>query len=153
MSSEYENLSCRTIPECINLIENFIEGLGMNISTCQIDADIAGLWSLTLGEIPVYISVIEAENNFIKIDSFLIKLPQENREPLLLRCLQLNRAMLECHFSINEEDDTLRIGYSRFALGLDSIELSRAFTTVLTYSNMYRDELVNDFGGTPLSAD
>jgi len=147
LTSEYENLSCSTLPECVILIEDFLASMAMDSFASRQQVDTTTLWSINLGEIPVYISLLEDETIFFAINTFLIQIPEKNREPLLLKCLQLNRSMMECYFSLDSGDNILRLEHSRHALGLDRPELTRAFASVLAFANKYRDEFINDFGG------
>ena len=134
----------------VELVENHLESEGLDLETVRKKSkDDHPYWAFAQGSAAVRIHLIagpeERGINYFQVVSPVLVLPEENREALFQRLLELNADQLwMCGFAIR--NDTVLLTADRTTVDLDRSEVVEMIERVAAYADKFDDELAEEFG-------
>lgn len=135
----------------VELVETHLEAEGLQLDKVRLKTkDGHPAWAFTQGSAAVRVHLLPAPEdrpyNYFQVVSPVVVVPQEKREQLFKRLLELNADELwMCAFALR--GDHVLITADRTTVDLDRSEVVEMIERVAQYSDKFDDELVNDFGG------
>ncbi len=122
--------------EYIEIVESMIEGLGEDPATCRTENE--NLWIFPYENEQVFVQILPgADDETVFFQAFvLIKtITKENKKEQMLNILKLNHYFKNVYLQMHGDD--LYVGQFRSADGLDSVEVSRAFSAMVNYNRNF----------------
>ncbi|MBX2873542.1 MAG: YbjN domain-containing protein [Saprospiraceae bacterium] len=121
------------------VVEKAITKIGLDPTACRKKP---GQWSLTKGQIPIWIDVfyLEREKNiYFQVAAPIMKIPQDNAGRLAMDLLQLNNQLFGVAFTANKGHIYLKT--LRETEGLDISEANAMILRIGNYADQYDNEL------------
>lgn len=135
--------------DCITMVENFLNKIGLNPSEQRLKGDTIG-WVAVRGSAITYIMIFEYENfASIRIYSPILYLPEENILPFYRKCLEINFELVNCAICVYE--DKVALVVERPIGGLDPEELEGMVNYLSSVADDLDNKLADEFGARILS--
>jgi len=139
----------------VKLVESHLESEGLNLETVRKKSnDGHPYWAFAQGSAAVRIHIIPGPEqrgvNYFQVVSPIIVLPEENKEALYRKLLELNGDQLwMCGFAVR--NDTVLLTADRTTVDLDRSEVIEMIERVAAYADKFDDELSEEFGALRFS--
>ena len=142
----------RSVQDCIKIVEDFLNSVGLNPSVQRIDDPETLGWWASRGSALIYILLNDRDSfQSIRILSPILYLPEENILPFYRRCLELNMGLFNCAIGVSE--DKVYIVTERPIVGLDPEEFEGTVNFLSATADDLDDKLADEFSARLYSAD
>ncbi|MCS7027127.1 MAG: YbjN domain-containing protein [Bacteroidia bacterium] len=132
----------------IPIIEQAIASFGIDVSACRTETPT--VWQLKRGsaEITLLLNTNQENRIIFAVVSTIMKLPEQNREQLLLELLSINHSLVGTYFTVYN-NSVICLASTRYAEGLNPQEVAQMIEAQSRTADIVDDMLITKYGSKP----
>jgi hypothetical protein len=130
--------------DAVGMVDNYFRRRGLELAKHQLKGSEGYGWWLTEGSAKVYVFIQDSPNgSVLRITSPLVHLPEQNREGMYRKMLDLNANLSSCALATHE--NIVLVVAQRPTLGLVQEELDELVWNVAYVADLLDNKLADEF--------
>ncbi len=130
--------------DAVGMVDNYFSRRGLELGKHQLKGSEGYGWWLTEGSAKVYVFIQDSPNGAVlRITSPLVHLPEQNREQMYRKMLDLNANLSSC--ALATHDNIVLVVAQRPTLGLVQEELDELVWNVAYVADLLDNKLADEF--------